>query len=165
MNILESTIYSISFHIGSHSRTFGTVWQHRQVPPLITDKLSLLVNYRVKLTRMPREDCAGSTTPALKLGGSAPSSGPFWLAMCVLGMGQNSVSTYVSGTPGGTPQSSWQFTTTTTSLWYIMKTYLMKIGIPSTKLRKNFRIHQKHVTAQLFRNFHYHEFYYTDKQI
>ena len=50
MNILKS------FHIGSHSRTFGTIWQHRQVLPLITDELSLLVNYRVKLTGMPQED-------------------------------------------------------------------------------------------------------------
>ena len=88
INMLKSTIYSISFHIGSQSRIFGTVWQHRHVPPLITDKLSLLVNCRVKLTGMSREDWAGSTTLALKLGGSAPSSGPFWLAACVLGMGQ-----------------------------------------------------------------------------
>ena len=66
MNILESTIYSISFHIGSHSRTFGTVWQHRQVSPLITDELSLLVNYRVKLTGTSREECAGSTIPACR---------------------------------------------------------------------------------------------------
>ena len=85
MNILESTIQSISFHIGFHSRTFRTVWQHRQVPPLITNKLSLLVNCRVKLTGMPREDCVGSTIPMLMLGGSAPSSGLFWLAACVLG--------------------------------------------------------------------------------
>ena len=28
------------------------------------------------------------TIPALKLGGSAPSSGPFRLAVCVLGMGR-----------------------------------------------------------------------------
>ena len=35
----------------------------------------------VKLTGMSREECAGSTTLALKLGGSpAPSSGPFRLA-------------------------------------------------------------------------------------
>ena len=67
---------------------FGTVWQHRQVPPLITDELSLLVNYRVKLTGMSREECAGSTIPTLKLGRSiAPSSRPFRLAACVLGTG------------------------------------------------------------------------------
>ena len=42
---------------------------------------------------MSREDCVGSTSLVLKLGGSAPSSGPFWLAVCVLGMGQNSMST------------------------------------------------------------------------
>ena len=140
------------------------------VPPLIIDKLSLLVNCRVKLTGTPREDCAGSTTPALKLGGSAPSSGPFRLATCVLGTGQNSMSTHISGTPGGTPQSSWQFTTMTSSLWYIMKTCLMKIRIPSIKLRKSFRRSvccptPKHVTTQLFRNFHYQEFYYMDRQI
>ena len=88
MNMLESTIQSISFHISSHSHTFRTVQQHRQVPPLITDKLSLLVNCRVKLTGTPREDCAGSTIPVLKLGGSTPSSGPFQLAACVLGTGQ-----------------------------------------------------------------------------
>ena len=70
-----------TFHIGSHSRTFRTVSQHRQVPSLITDKLSLLVNCRVKLTSTSREECVGSTTLALKLGGSlAPSSGPFQLA-------------------------------------------------------------------------------------
>ena len=81
MNMLESTIKSISFHIGSQSRIFGTVWQHRHVPSLITDKLSLLVNCRVKLTGTSQEECAGSTTLALKLGGSpAPSSGPFQLA-------------------------------------------------------------------------------------
>ena len=69
------------FHIGSQSRTFRIVWQHRQVPNLITDKLSLLVNYRVKFTGTSREECAGSTIPTLKLGGSsAPSSGPFRLA-------------------------------------------------------------------------------------
>ena len=80
INMLELTIQSISFHIGSQSRTFRTVWQHRHVPPLITDKLSLLVNCRVKLTGTSQEECAGSTTPTLKLGGSpAPSSGPFWL--------------------------------------------------------------------------------------
>ena len=117
MNMLESTILSISSHIGSQSHTFGTVWQHRHVQPLITDELSLLINYRVKLTGTSRENCAGSTTLALKLGGSpAPSSGPFWLATCVLGTGRNSVSTCVSGTPGGTPQSSWRFTTTMTFL-------------------------------------------------
>ena len=33
------------------------------------------------MTGTSRVKCAGSTTPALKLGGSlAPSSGPFWLA-------------------------------------------------------------------------------------
>ena len=69
----------------SESHTFGTVWQHRHVLPLITDELSLLVNCRVKLTGTSREDCAGSTTLVLKLGGSAPSSGPFWLAACDLG--------------------------------------------------------------------------------
>ena len=37
---------------------------------------------------MPRVEHAGSTIPALKLGGSTPSSGPFRLAACVLGMGQ-----------------------------------------------------------------------------
>ena len=37
---------------------------------------------------MSWEDCAGSTTLALKLGGSAPLSGPFRLAMCVLGTGR-----------------------------------------------------------------------------
>ena len=37
---------------------------------------------------MSREDCAGLTTLALKLGGSAPSSGPFWLAACVLSTGR-----------------------------------------------------------------------------
>ena len=80
MNILKS---AISFHIGSHSRTFGTVWQHRQVPPLITDKLSLLVNCRVKLTGTPREEYIGSVIPALKPSGSpAPSSRSFRLAVC-----------------------------------------------------------------------------------
>ena len=80
MNMLEST-KSISSHIGSQNRTFGTAWQHRHVPPLITDKLSLLINCRVKLIGTSQEDCVGSTTLALKLGGSpAPSSGPFWLA-------------------------------------------------------------------------------------
>ena len=74
-----------SFYIGSQSRTFGTVWQHRHVLPLITDEFSLLVNCRVKLTGTSQEDCAGSTTLALKLGGSAPSSGPFRLAACVIG--------------------------------------------------------------------------------
>ena len=79
----------IFFHIGSQSRTFGTVWQHRQVPPLITDKLSLLVNYSVKLTGTSREKCAGSTIPALKLGGStALSSRPFRFAVCVLDTGR-----------------------------------------------------------------------------
>ena len=63
----------------------GLSGKHRHVPPLITDKLSLLVNCRVKLTGMSREDCAGSTTLALKLGRSAPSSRPFRLAACVLG--------------------------------------------------------------------------------
>ena len=90
---LESTISSISFHIGSQSHTFRTVWLHRHVLPLITNKLSLLVNCRVKLTGTSREDCAESATLALKLGGSAPSSGPFRLAACVLGTGRNSVST------------------------------------------------------------------------
>ena len=38
---------------------------------------------------MSREECVGSTTPALKLGGSlVPSSGPFRLVACVLGMGR-----------------------------------------------------------------------------
>ena len=78
-----------SFHIGSQSRTFGTIWQHRQVLPLITDKLSLLVNYRVKLTGTSREECVGLTILTLKLGGSiAPSSRPFQLAACVLSIGQ-----------------------------------------------------------------------------
>ena len=85
MNILKSA----SSHISSHSRTFRIVWQHRQVPPLITDELSLLVNYRVKLTGTSREECAGSNTPVLKLGGfTAPSSRLFRLAACVLGTGQ-----------------------------------------------------------------------------
>ena len=89
MNTLESTIQSISFHIGSHSHTFGTIWQHRQVPPLITDELSLLINYRVKLTGTSREEHTGSTIPTLKLCGStAPSSRPFRLAVCVFGMGR-----------------------------------------------------------------------------
>ena len=48
------------------------------------------------MTGTPREDCVGSTTPALKLGGSAPSSGPFRLAACVLGTGRNFVSTRTS---------------------------------------------------------------------
>ena len=44
---------------------------------------SLLVNHRVKLTGMSREECVGSTIPALKLGRSpAPSSRPFRLS-CV----------------------------------------------------------------------------------
>ena len=65
---------------------------------------------------------------------------------------------------------SWRFTTMTASLWYIMKTYLMKIRIPSTKLQKNFRRSvccptPKHVTTQLFRNFRYQEFYYMGRQI
>ena len=34
---------------------------------------------------MSREDRVGSTTFVLKLGGSTPSSEPFWLAVCVLG--------------------------------------------------------------------------------
>ena len=43
------------------------------------------------------------TTLGLKLGGSpAPSSGPFWLATCVLGTGQNFVSTHISSTLSGT---------------------------------------------------------------
>ena len=38
---------------------------------------------------MSWEECAGSTIPALKLGGStAPSSRPFRLATCVLDTGQ-----------------------------------------------------------------------------
>ena len=37
---------------------------------------------------MSREECTGLTTPVLKLGGSAPSSEPFWLAACVLGTGR-----------------------------------------------------------------------------
>ena len=37
---------------------------------------------------MSLKECVGSTTLALKLGGSAPSSGPFRLAACVLGTGQ-----------------------------------------------------------------------------
>ena len=42
---------------------------------------SLLVNCRVKLTGTSREECAGSTTPVLKPGGSiAPSSRLFRLA-------------------------------------------------------------------------------------
>ena len=45
------------------------------------------------MTGTPRGDCAGPTTLALKIGGSAPSSGPFRLAVCVLGTGRNSVST------------------------------------------------------------------------
>ena len=45
-------------------------------------------NCRVKLTGTSREDYARSTIPALKLGGSTPSSGPFWLAACVLGTGR-----------------------------------------------------------------------------
>ena len=89
MNMLESVVQSISSHIGSQSHTFGTVWQHRQVSPLIIDELSLLVNYTVNLTTMSREECAGSTIPALKLGRSiAPSSRPFRIAACVLGMGR-----------------------------------------------------------------------------
>ena len=148
----------------------GLSSKHRQVPPLITDELSLLINYRVKLTGTPWEDCIGSTTPALKLGGSASSSGPFRLAACVLGTGQNSVSTHISGMPGGTPQSSWRLTTTTISLWYIMKIYPMEIKVSSAKLQKSFRTNvccptPKHVTTQLFRNFHYQEFYYMDRQI
>ena len=170
-NMLESTIQSISFYIGSQSRTFGTVWQHRHVPPQITDKLSLLVNCRVKLTSMSREQYAGLTTSALKPGGSiAPSSRPFQLARVSSARDENSVSTHVSGTPGGTPQSSWRFTTTMTFLWYIMKIYLVEIKMSSAKLQKNFRANvccptPKHVTTQLFRNFHYQEFYYTGRQI
>ena len=61
----------------------------RIVPPLITNKLSLLINYKVKLTGTSWEECVGSTIPALKLGGStAPSSRPFRLAACVLGTGR-----------------------------------------------------------------------------
>ena len=86
--ICWNQLFSRSFHIGSHSCTFGTVWQHRQVLPLITDELSLLVNCRVKLTGTSWEDRTGSTTLTLKLGGSTPSSGPFHLVACVLGMGQ-----------------------------------------------------------------------------
>ena len=37
---------------------------------------------------MSREECAGSTTLVLKLGRSAPLSGPFRLAACVLDTGQ-----------------------------------------------------------------------------
>ena len=41
------------------------------------------------MTGTSQEECAGSTTPVLKLGEStAPSSRPFWLAACVLGIGQ-----------------------------------------------------------------------------
>ena len=86
--MLESIIWWISFHIGSQSHTFGTIWQHRHVLPLITDELSLPVNYKVKLTSTSREECTGLTTLALKLGGSALSSGPFRLAACVLGTGR-----------------------------------------------------------------------------
>ena len=89
---------------------------------------------------------------------------------CALGMGQNFVPTHVLGTPGGTPQSSWRFTTTKTSLCYIMKIYLMEIKMSSAKLQKSFRANvccptPKHVTTQLFRIFHYQEFYYTGRQI
>ena len=50
---------------------------------------SLLINYRVKLIGTSWEECAGSTIPALKLGGStAPSCRPFRLAACVLGTGR-----------------------------------------------------------------------------
>ena len=52
---------------------------------------------------MSREECAGSTTPALKLGGSpAQSSELFWLARVPLARDKNSMSTHISGTPGGT---------------------------------------------------------------
>ena len=55
----------------------------RHVPPEITDKLSLLVNYRVKLTGTSREEYAGSIIPALKSDGSpAPSSRPSGLLVC-----------------------------------------------------------------------------------
>ena len=43
---------------------------------------------RVKLTGTSRVECTGSITLALKLGGSAPSSRPFWLATCVLNTGR-----------------------------------------------------------------------------
>ena len=123
------------------------------------------------MTGMSLEECVGSTTPALKLSRSpAPLSGPFRLARVPLARDENSVSTHVSGTPGGTPQLSWRFTTTTTSLWYIMKIYLMEIKMSLAKLQKNFRINvccptPKHMTTQLFRNFYYQEFYYTGRQI
>ena len=51
-----------------------------------------------------------------------------------------------------------------------MKIYLMEIKLSSTKLYKSFRANvccptPKHMTTQLFRNFHYQEFYYRDIQI
>ena len=89
---------------------------------------------------------------------------------CALGTGRNFMPTHVLVTLGGTPQSSWRFTATTTSLWYIMKIYLIEIKVLLAKLQKSFRTSvccptPKHVTTQLFRNFHHKEFYYTGRQI
>ena len=51
-----------------------------------------------------------------------------------------------------------------------MKIYLMGIRVSSAKLKKSFRTSvccpsPKHVTTQLFKNFHYQEFYYMGRQI
>ena len=51
-----------------------------------------------------------------------------------------------------------------------MKIYLLEIKMSSVKLQKNFITSvccpiPKHMITQLFRNFHYLEFYYMDRQI
>ena len=82
------------------------------------------------------------------------------LACCVPGALTHFCTDTHSGSPGGTPQSSWQLTTTATSLWCLMKTYLLRLKMSSVKLYKNFKISvccptPRHVTIKLFRNIHY----------
>ena len=55
-------------------------------------------------------------------------------ACCVPGASTRFCADTRCGTPGGTPQSSWWLTTTVTSLWCLMKTYLMRIKMSSVKL-------------------------------
>ena len=55
------------------------------------------------------------------------------LACCVPGVLTRFCIDTHSGMPSGTPQLSWQLTTTRTSLWCLMKTYLMEIKMSSAK--------------------------------
>ena len=69
---------SISALRAAHSELSGNTGMFR-LKLLIS--FFLLINCRVKSTSTSREECVGSTIPALKLDGSpAPSSGPFQLA-------------------------------------------------------------------------------------